>query len=689
MKKRIIGIDLGTTFSAVAYVDDQGFPRVIPNADGNSTTPSVVWIEPDRITVGETAMNQWIMDEEHVIRWIKRAMGNPHYRFQGKSAIEISAEILKSLKKDAEIELGEAVSEAVITCPAYFNSLEIENTQQAGELAGLHVREIVKEPTAAAVYYGIDHMKHGEITMVCDLGGGTFDATILTLDNDNRFNPLATQGDRQLGGHDWTQELLSLVVEKFLDETGYDPTNDLLTGQILYEDCEKAKRAFQQRERVSISCKIQDALHEVIVERKEFEDRTEPLIQQMLLWCEEALLKAQLTWKDIDRILLVGGSSRLLRVSPALFERSGIKPILGSNPDLMVAYGAAILGSGKVRSRKISALMDKKSGGLVEVNYKRIIARNMGTRVVVFDNDKPRIENSLLIPHSTESPVSKSRDDYEISSDGQVYFELPIVEFEDEDNWEVQRNYKFSCLPGAKRGDRIKVTFDYSISGVVTADAIDLRTGQQLQREDKGHYEDPDLTEIIQVKFKPRWIIFAVDTSGSMSWSSKMVIAKDALRKNIQDLISIGGDNCRIGLVSFNSEAEVLCKPTSDLSTLKKAIEKLEPTGLTAMDKGILLALSLITDVPPGTDREIVLVTDGMPDDKELALSAALNTQSKGIKLMTLGLGKSDVDESFLKQMTPNTLVIDKINDMTQAVTTLLTQSVQNRKPGHGGLTEQ
>ncbi|MCI0582004.1 MAG: Hsp70 family protein, partial [Chloroflexi bacterium] len=233
MEPIIVGIDLGTTYSAIAYVNEQGVATVIPNADGQSTTPSVVLVEGGRVVVGSVALNQWVTNEEHVVRWIKRAMGDPAYRFQGLSAAEVSAEVLKALKADAEAQLGVPLDEAVITCPAYFAAVEIENTKRAGELAGFRVREVVKEPTAAAVYYGVDNMRDGETVLVCDLGGGTFDATVLTYAR-GVFMPRASAGDRKLGGHDWTMELVNLVAERLVEKKGDDPRNDLVAAQLLY-----------------------------------------------------------------------------------------------------------------------------------------------------------------------------------------------------------------------------------------------------------------------------------------------------------------------------------------------------------------------------------------------------------------------------------------------------------------------
>ncbi len=684
MDKIVVGIDLGTTFSSVAYVDDDGRPRVIPNADGKTSTPSAVLIQDGNIAVGDVAVNQWVMNEEHVVRWIKRAMGDTGYRFQGLSAVEISAEILKALKADAELHLGVPLDEAVITCPAYFAAIEIENTKRAGELAGFHVREIVKEPTAAAVYYGMEHMRDGEKVLVCDLGGGTFDATILAFEK-GMFTPLASAGDRQLGGHDWTMELVEMVAERFQATVGEDPRNDLLAGQMLYEACEQAKRDFARVEKLAIPCQYQGQLESITIMRSEFEAKTEWRIQTLIMWSERALEKAQLAWNDIDRILLVGGSSRLRRMGLALEERSGKRPTPGREPDLMVALGAAILARGQMRVRKpAGGLLDAPGGGLVEVEYQRIIARSLGTRVIVFDKDKPRITNSLIIPQNTELPVSLSGEDYAVSSTGQIFFDVPVVEFESDDDYEVIGNYRFQCLPSARRGDPIKVTFHYDVSGIPSVEAHDLNTSQKLAGE-RLPYEEPDLSKIGAVRVAPRWVVFAVDTSGSME-GVKISEAKQALITNATDLLAMGGEKCKIGIVSFSADVQIACYPTADIAVIKRAVASLTTSSTTSMDEGILKAVELVMAAPAGTDRDVVMLTDGMPDSnrRQSTLFAAGEACSKGVTLSSVGIG-GDVDQEFLQNMTPHTLMIDAADGLSEAMTTLLTQSMAARA---GGLTD-
>lgn len=684
MEKIVVGIDLGTTFSSVAYVDKDGIPTVIPNADNRNSTPSVVLIENGQITVGEIALNQWVTNEEHVVRWIKRSMGSPDYRFQGMSAVEISAEILKSLKADAELFMSMPLDEAVITCPAYFNTIEIENTKIAGEMAGFRVREIVKEPTAAAVYYGIEEMNDGETILVCDLGGGTFDATILKLEN-GVFKPLASKGDRRLGGHDWTMSLVEMIAGRFQEKFNEDPRDDLVAGQMLYEACEKAKRDFSKLASVVIPCMYEGKMEQFMVNRDDFEKNTEWQIHALVVRSEFSLDKAGITWKDIDRILLVGGSSRLRRMALALEKASGKKPMPGREPDFMVVKGAAILAHGKARPRRPrGGIMEAPGAGITEVIYERIITRNFGTRVIVFDEDKPRITNSLIIPHGTESPVSRSREDLEVSSDGQTFFDLPVVEFESDEDYEIINNYRFECLPGARRGDHVKVTFHYDISGILSADAIDLNSGKSLKME-RLPYKEPDLEKIISIRVKPRWVVFAVDTSYSME-GEKLNNAKQVLKNKASELLDMGGGNYKVGIVSFASEAEIVCEPTSDPDQIERNVDEIYTSGSTAMDDGIGKAMEMVMSAPAGTDRDIVMLTDGMPDSdrKQNTVKMAQDVKSMGITLSTLGIGKEYVDLDFLMSLTELSLVIDAVDGMGDAVTTLLTQSAERR----GGLIE-
>ena len=760
MAKIVIGIDLGTTFSSIAYVDEDGRICILKTPNGQEAMPSVVLIDGDRIVVGDAALNQWAVDEEHVVRWIKRSMGDPDYQFprralfaldpsfeealgsatpedlgsdtlldalreefqknditlssgaylsdaipawvlhdgdsaytipkhgeelmvhEGFSAVEISAEILKALKASAESQLGQPVDEVVITCPAYFDTNEVENTKRAGEMAGMTVREIVKEPVAAAVYFGIDHMKDGEKTLTCDLGGGTFDATILTLEQ-GKFTSIATMGDRNLGGHDWTMELVDLVAEQSLEQFQEDPRDDPVGRQRLYEACENAKRMFLQTDQMAIPCICSEGVKEITITRDEFEARTASQVTRMMTQCEDALTKAKMTWDDIDRILLVGGSTRLRGVSKALEDASGKKPELSPKVDLMVACGAAIMAKGKVRARASQGgLTEVSDGGLIEVEVTRQIARSFGTRV--YDPENSCITNAMMIPHGTEAPVDCSDDDFEVAIDGQQYFDVPVVEFEDDEDYECIRSYRCICLPDAKKGDRIRLTFHYDISGILTAEAHDVKTGSELHL-DPARYVEPEEGSIT-VSVKPRWVVFALDVSYSMEEDDILETAKKALIDNARDLLAVGGDGCKIGIVTFASSATVACHPTSNMAEIERQVRPIKCSGTTVMDEGIAEAVVLVMSAPAGTDRDVVLLTDGYPDSghEQKTKNAAEDAKRKGVTLSSLGIGEDGVDMDFLRSLTPLILQIQSGSEIEKGVGTLLTRAKQARS----GLTE-
>ena len=679
----IIGIDLGTTFSVVAYVDEYGRPKVIANAEGEKTTPSVVLIDGDQIQVGAVAANQSIVKRDHVIQWVKRAMGEIDYRFQGLNPVEISAEILKKLKADAELELGVPLRKAVITCPAYFSAIEVENTLKAGQLAGLDVQEIVREPTAAAVYYGVEHLHEGGKLLVCDLGGGTYDASVLALEN-GVFKPLATAGDRQLGGHDWTSDLLDYVADQLTDVFGEDPRNDPATEQTLYDSCERLKRDFARSDQGSVACVHQGQTAQIKVSRGDFEKLTEWRIQQLVSWTEKALSKADppLDWQDIDILLLVGGATRLRRVAEALAAVSGKQPVQNAEIDTMVALGAAILAKGSYRPRSAAASGIKKNvvSGLTMIQFARTAARNLGTRVILREGNDFQVGNSAIIPYGAELPVEKTRDDYQLSTVGQSCFDIPVVEFDDIGPDVIQETWRFRCPPGLPEGTKVKVTFRYDKSGQIDVEAVEQRNRTVLAKE-KIRYEEPVL-EGGAVPSSPRVIVFALDVSGSMDSYQKIERAKDAIIDNSRQLLQHGAGLIRIAVVAFGSRAEVICPLTSELSAIDRAVSAVSTYGTTAMGEGINLALNLLAAVDPALLKEIVLVSDGMPDATEEALAAGGRAQAQGVRLWLLNLGHDEVNEDFLRQIASDYLALDSAEGISQAIARLLTQASPARSSG-------
>jgi len=655
-----VGIDLGTTFSVIAHVDDDGWPRVIRNLEGRKSTPSVVLIRDGQIEVGEVALNQFLIDSDHVVRWIKRAMGDRSYRFEGLSAAEISAEILKKLKRDAEAGLGEELGEAFVTCPAYFGGIEVEETFRAGELAGLDVKEVVREPVAAAVYWGAENLRPGERVLVCDLGGGTFDATILEL-RDTRFHPLATAGDRMLGGHDWTEVLLDEVRLRFTDIFGRDPTDDLPTYQRLYEACEQGKRDLSRGRQTTIACNYNGRAEQVTVTREEFEDLTAYKLDSVITGAEQALGKAGLAWAELDHILMVGGATRMPQVPRALREASGKEPIETGEADTMVALGAAVMVSGRLRTRS----------GLMMTDFDRTAARNLGTRVIVWHDGSPAIENSRIIAAGATLPAEESRGDYEISVPDQEHFDVPVVEFDDVGQDVIIDTWRFTCPPNAEKGAPVEVTFKYiDRSGRPDVDAVYANTGQTLAKE-RIEYREPDLSELA-VSARPRDVVFALDVSGSMS-GAKIEAAKSALITHAREFLNATGGHCRVGVVTFSDDAEPVCELTTDPEAIGAAVGKITTGGGTAMDAGINEAAGLLQGTAEGVDAEIALVTDGKPNNADAALKAAEDARSQNISLSVLGIGETGVDMDFLRKLTPNIFSIEGAEGLDEWISGFLT----------------
>lgn len=465
---KVIGIDLGTTNSCVAILEG-GEPIVIPNAEGNRTTPSVVAIKQDgERLVGEVAKRQAITNPDRTIISIKRHMGTNHkVNIDGKSYTpqEISAMILQKLKADAEAYLGEKVDKAVITVPAYFNDSQRQATKDAGKIAGLEVLRIVNEPTAAALAYGLD--KDGDQTiLVYDLGGGTFDVSILEM-GDGFFEVKATSGDNHLGGDDFDQVIIDYLVDIFKKEHGIDLSKDRMALQRLKDAAEKAKKDLSGVLTTTISLPFITAdatgpKHlEVNLTRAKFEELSRHLVERTLGPTRRALEDAGLTPDQIDKVILVGGSTRIPAVQEAIKKLIGKEPYKGVNPDEVVALGAA------VQAGVLTG--DVKDVVLLDVTPLSLGIETLGG---VF---------TKLIERNTTIPTSKSQI-FSTAADNQTSVEIHVLQGERPmaaDNKTLGR-FILSDIPPAPRGiPQIEVKFDIDANGIVNVSAKDLGTGKE------------------------------------------------------------------------------------------------------------------------------------------------------------------------------------------------------------------
>ncbi len=466
---KIIGIDLGTTNSCVAVLEG-GEPKVIPNPEGNRTAPSVIAFKNGERQVGEVAKRQAITNPNTIMS-IKRHMGtNYKVDIEGKEYTpqELSAIILQYLKSYAEDYLGEPVTKAVITVPAYFNDAERQATKDAGKIAGLEVERIINEPTAAALAYGLDKTDQDQTILVYDLGGGTFDVSILEL-GDGVFQVKSTAGDNRLGGDDFDQVVIDYLVDQFKKENGIDLSQDKMALQRLKDAAEKAKKDLSGVTSTQISLPFITAgpagpLHlEVTMTRAKFDELSAHLVERTMGPTRQALSDAGLTPSEIDKVILVGGSTRIPAVQEAIKKATGQEPHRGVNPDEVVAMGAAIQG-GVITG-------DVKDVVLLDVTPLSLGIETMGG---VF---------TKLIDRNTTIPTSKSQV-FSTAADNQTAVDIHVLQGERPmaANNKTLGRFQLSDIPPAPRGiPQIEVNFDIDKNGIVNVRAKDLGTNKEQQ----------------------------------------------------------------------------------------------------------------------------------------------------------------------------------------------------------------
>ncbi len=464
---KAVGIDLGTTNSVVAVLEG-GEPSVIANAEGNRTTPSIVAFKSEEVLVGELAKRQAITNPDNTVRSIKRYIGtNWKEKFEGKEYTpqEISARILQKLKRDAESYLGDEVTEAVITVPAYFNDAERQATKEAGQIAGLNVLRIINEPTAASLAYGLENNEDQKI-LVFDLGGGTFDVSILEI-SEGVFEVKSTSGDSKLGGDDWDQRVMDWLIDKFKSSTGIDLSKDKMAIQRIQEGAEKAKIELSSTTETEINLPFitaNDAGPQHLLEklsRAEFEKITADLVERTKAPVENALSDAGMKYSDIDHIILVGGSTRMPSVQQLVKNVTGKDPHKGVNPDEVVASGAAI------------------QAGVLKGDVKDVLLLDV-TPLTLGVETKGGIMTKM-IERNTTIPTKRS-EVFSTADNNQTQVEIHILQGEREmaaGNKSLGR-FTLTDIPAAMAGTpQIEVTFDIDANGIVNVNAKDLGTGKE------------------------------------------------------------------------------------------------------------------------------------------------------------------------------------------------------------------
>ena len=571
---KAVGIDLGTTNSVVAVLEG-GEPTVIANAEGNRTTPSIVAFKGEEVLVGELAKRQAITNPDNTVRSIKRQIGtNWKEKFENKEYTpqEVSARILQKLKRDAESYIGEDVTDAVITVPAYFNDAERQATKEAGQIAGLNVLRIINEPTAAALAYGLENNEDQKI-LVYDLGGGTFDVSVLEI-SEGVFEVKSTSGDSKLGGDDWDERVMEWLVDKFKSSTGIDISEDKMAMQRIKEGAEKAKIELSSTTETEVNLPFitaNDSGPQHLLEklsRSEFEKITSDLVDRTKDPVNKAVEDAGLSFSDIQHIILVGGSTRIPAVQALVKSMTGKDPSKGVNPDEVVASGAAI------------------QAGVLKGDVKDVLLLDV-TPLTLGVETKGGIMTKM-IERNTTIPTKRS-ETFSTADDGQTQVEIHVLQGEREMASGNKSLGKFNLtdIPSAKAGTpQIEVTFDIDANGIVNVNAKDLGTGKEQAititggtalEEDEIERMVKDAEEHANEDAKKKELVETRNLAESMVTSTEKMLEENKDKATDDEIKAINE--------SKDSLSKVLEDQEATLDEMKNSIEELTKASQSFAEK--------------------------------------------------------------------------------------------------------
>lgn len=683
-----VGIDLGTTYSVVAYIDSDGKPQVIPSEEGRALVPSVVSFEGDTILVGDEAKERQALGKMEVASFFKRSMGDPNFvlSFYGHdyTPIDLSSLVLAHLKTQAERFFHAPVQDAVITVPAYFTHTERTATIEAGQKAGLRVLKIISEPTAAALAYGLrPGAGRGEQkVLVYDLGGGTFDISLVAIMEDE-LRVLATDGDHNLGGKDWDDCLISYIAQQFEAEFGTELVGD--DFNTLRVQSEQLKRTLSAREQADIRVQASGDSQTYTITRATFEFLTSHLLERTQLLTERVLQDKGLGWSDINGVLLVGGSTRMPMVRNLVERLSGKPPMGGVHPDEAVALGAAI-----------QAAMEMEQAAGASVPKYRLAGRKATTDAIAHSlgmiaetADRTRYINSILIGKNLPIPASQMRP-YQMNMrrGGNTRLEVFLTQGESDDPQQCVYlgKYVFTDFPAmSNKLAVLDISYNYDKNGVVQIAAVERSSGQPLKLTVEPVPADVPARfagrPIDQQIREHMTVYLAFDLSGSMS-GAPLAEAKKAAEKFVSqcDLTTTA-----VGLISFSDSVHVDQEATQNAKSIERAIHGLSigRTGYGNMAHPFNTLFDLLNQMPGM--RYAVVLADGVWMHQNAAIREAQRCHQAGIEVIAIGFGGAD--RNFLAQIASSSeqSFFTDLNRLGEAFSTIareLTETAGEQRAG-------
>jgi molecular chaperone DnaK len=643
-----VGIDLGTTFSVVAYIDADGKAQAIPNDQQQFVTPSVVDLSSTPAVVGDEAKEKQALGDEGVYAFFKRDMGNPNALYfesnQKYTPVDLSAFVLQYLKCSAEEFLKQSVTDAVITVPAYFNNMQREATLEAGRKAGLNVLRIINEPTAAAYAYGIRPTAIQSKVLVYDLGGGTFDISLVEIATDE-LRVIATAGDHMLGGKDWDDRILLYLASEFEREFGIELLGDKINDLTVLAERTKITLSTKQSVRVSVKSGSSSGSYEIT--RSQFEDLTQDLMERTEMLVNQVLADAKLTWAEVGGAVLVGGSTRMPMVPDYVERMSGKPPLTGCNPDEAVALGAAIQAAMDIEQQQTAPIM-QLAGRKTAID---VISHSLG--MIAQNEDGTEYVNSIIVQKNQPIPCDQTRPyQLRLRRSGENRLEVFMTQGETTDPMSCAYlgKYVFTGIPELQaKSAVIDLTYAYDFNGVVQVSAVERSTKQALDLKIEPLPEDiPDrftLPPVVEVQREHLNLYMAFDLSGSMSGQPLAEAKKAAAGFASQCDIT----TTSLGVIEFSDRVLTTTAISQSIKTITQGIETLQigRTGYGNDTHPFDEILQLLQNTKGS--RYALVLTDGVWSDQSVAIRAAKRCHQVGIEIIAIGFGGAD--RVFLKEI--------------------------------------